>query len=212
MQSEQDTAVGTALYVLEVRLTDGDRITLDAGSDVETAQAELTALAGALETGAFVRLGDHAIIRATDVRTARIHRLHGRDEGLFDNRHHDSRGERMSTYGTEPRQDVAASHTPMRAGGQQQHDQPGFVDQYIGYGRRPYAETKPFWMTSEFLTLLAAVAGIAIAMGTSDIFDSPRGWLYITIVAAAYIVSRGIAKAGARDPNPRMQDRGFGGY
>jgi hypothetical protein len=47
------------------------------------------------------------------------------------------------------------------------------------------------------------VAGIAIAMGTSSILGSRRGWLYITIVASAYIVSRGIAKAGSRDPNPR---------
>jgi hypothetical protein len=209
MQSEQDTVVKAAEYVLEVKLTDGDRVTLDAGSFPDSAQAELTALAEALESAVFVRLGDQAIVRASDVRTARIRRLGGRGDLLSDDPYLRDRGDAMSTYGTEPRQDVAAAHTPMRAG-TQHRDQPGFIDQYIGYGRRPYAETKPFWMTSEFLTLLGTIAGIALAMGTLNNFNANRGWLYITIVAAAYIVSRGIAKAGARDPNPRMSDRGGG--
>ena len=59
-------------------------------------------------------------------------------------------------------------------------------------------ETKPFFLTSEFLTLLAAVAAVAIAMAASDVLDANRGWLLITALAVAYILSRGIAKAGTR--------------
>jgi hypothetical protein len=51
------------------------------------------------------------------------------------------------------------------------------------------------------------VAALAIALGTNDLVDGFRGWLLITIVASAYIVSRGIAKAGARDPNPARTGR-----
>jgi hypothetical protein len=65
------------------------------------------------------------------------------------------------------------------------------------------SETKPFFLTSEFLVLAAIVLGLAIAMGVLDTFNASRGWLLITIIGAAYMVSRGLAKAGTRDPNPR---------
>ena len=94
-------------------------------------------------------------------------------------------------------------------GRQQSQQGDGFVDQYIGYGRRPFGETKPFFMTSEFFFAIIAIAAIAIALGTNDLVNGFRGRLLITIVAAAYIISRGIAKAGARDPNPTH--RGGGG-
>ena len=41
-----------------------------------------------------------------------------------------------------------------------------------------------------------------IAAGIADNFDADRAWLYTSIITAAYIISRGIAKAGTRDPNP----------
>jgi hypothetical protein len=205
--SEQQTLVA-AQYVLEVKLADGDRLALDAGSDPESAQAELAAVHAALEAGAFVQLGDTAIVRAAEIRSARIHRLGGSDGEVA--RAHQPRigGYGMSTHDTE-RRDVAASHAPMRSGQQQQGDSgPGFLDNYVGYGRKPYAETKPFWMTSEFLATALAIAALAIALGTNDLVDGFKGWLLIAIVASAYILSRGIAKAGARDPNP---DRRYGG-
>ena len=39
-------------------------------------------------------------------------------------------------------------------------------------------------------------------MAASDVLDARAGWLLITILAAAYMLSRGIAKAGTGDPNP----------
>ena len=61
------------------------------------------------------------------------------------------------------------------------------------------AETKPFYMTSEFLTLVASVAGVLIAAAVADNYDAPRAWLLATILASAYMISRGLAKAGSRD-------------
>ena len=61
------------------------------------------------------------------------------------------------------------------------------------------AETKPFYMTSEFLTLVASVAGVLIAAAVAENYDAPRAWLLATILASAYMISRGLAKAGSRD-------------
>lgn len=206
--SEQETLVNQQ-YVLEVRLADGDRIALDAGGDPEAAQTELAALHAALEAGAFVRLGDSAIVRAAEIRSARVHRVGG-NTGMFDDLQSQLRGVPVSTYDTEQRGDIAGGHVPYRSG-ERQNDGPGFVDQYVGYGRRPYAETKPFWLTSEFLITVGAIAAFAIALGTNDRVDGFKGWLLIAIIAAAYVISRGIAKAGSRDPNPTQQRGGSGG-
>src|SRR5436190_11993524 len=171
--SEQETVVQT-LYVLEVKLADGDRLALDAGGDVEAAQAELAALHAALEAGAFVQLGDSAIVRAAEIRSARVHRLGG--DGLAEDLQSRLKGVPMSSYNTEQRGDIAGGHTPMRSGERQSDGGPGFLDQYVGYGRRPYAETKPFWMTSEFLAAAGAIAAVAIALGTNDLLNGFRGW------------------------------------
>jgi hypothetical protein len=201
---EQQTVVSSQ-YVLEVKLADGDRLSLDAGSNPESAQAELAAMHVALEAGTFIQLGDTAIVRAAEIRSARIYRTGGADRDLSDALHTEVRRGHMSQYETE-RRDVPPQRG-MRP--QQQGDGgPGFLDNYVGYGRRPYAETKPFFMTSEFLMAIVAIAAFAIALGTNDLVDGFRGWLLIAIVVSAYIVSRGIAKAGARDPNP---DRAGGG-
>jgi hypothetical protein len=43
------------------------------------------------------------------------------------------------------------------------------------------------------------------ALGVSDTLNNFRGWLLPTILTSAYIISRGIAKSGERDPNPEQQ-------
>jgi hypothetical protein len=53
--------------------------------------------------------------------------------------------------------------------------------------------------------MVAAIAGILIAcwwIGRNDgvdFFKAERAWLYVTIVASAYMVSRGLAKSGSFD-------------
>lgn len=71
------------------------------------------------------------------------------------------------------------------------------------------SETKHAFKTTEFWAMVAIVVGILIAakvIGSGadgmrgDAFTAQRAWLYIVIVGAAYMVSRGLAKAGSRDP------------
>ena len=89
-----------------------------------------------------------------------------------------------------------------------------------GYGqwemrpRRVYPiETKPFFLTSEFVGALLAVVGIAITAAASDAFGAWRAWILITAVVVGYMVSRGIAKSGTRshadDPRENL-DLNFG--
>jgi hypothetical protein len=67
------------------------------------------------------------------------------------------------------------------------------------------AETKPSTKTTEFYAMVAVIAGILIACwwigrnGGADIFKADRAWLYVAIVASAYMVSRGLAKSGSHD-------------
>ena len=68
-------------------------------------------------------------------------------------------------------------------------------------------ETKQFFKTSEFFIWLAVTVGILIAAnsiegaeGGVDFFNARHAWLLVTILSAAYFLSRGLAKSGSRDP------------
>lgn len=86
-----------------------------------------------------------------------------------------------------------------------------------GRSRGPVArlttETKHAFKTAEFFMTLAIIAGILIASafigdddsggggsGGGDVFNASRAWLLITGIGGAYVISRGLAKAGSRDP------------
>ena len=64
-------------------------------------------------------------------------------------------------------------------------------------------ETKEATKTTELIAYVLAVAGVAITAFTVDNnpdFGAERAWLYITILTAAYLISRGLAKSGSREP------------
>jgi hypothetical protein len=76
-----------------------------------------------------------------------------------------------------------------------------------GGAQRLTTETKSFLKTSEWWTFVAVAIGILIAgnqiegeEGGPDIFSADKVWLYITILTLGYLLSRGIAKSGTRDP------------
>src|SRR5688572_15879511 len=78
----------------------------------------------------------------------------------------------------------------------------------IGGGlNRLATETKAAFKTTEFYAYLAAVIGvliagnsIEIAEGGTDYFTADKVWLFVTILTVGYMISRGLAKAGSRDP------------
>jgi hypothetical protein len=71
--------------------------------------------------------------------------------------------------------------------------------------RRLSTETKASFKTTEFFAFLAVLVGILIAAAMIDEsdaggFGARQAWLYITILTVGYMVSRGLAKSGSRDP------------
>jgi hypothetical protein len=82
--------------------------------------------------------------------------------------------------------------------------------------RRPVhdSETKPFFLTSEFLVFVIFLMGLGIAASESPSVDARFFWGAATVVTSFYMLSRGIAKSGSRsrahDPREDL-DLGKGG-
>ena len=73
--------------------------------------------------------------------------------------------------------------------------------------RRLTTETKSFFKTSEWWAYVVVVIAILIAgnsiegeEGGADFFAADKVWLYVTLLTIGYMLSRGIAKSGVRDP------------
>jgi hypothetical protein len=60
------------------------------------------------------------------------------------------------------------------------------------------SETKPFFLTSEFLVFVLFLMGLAIGTSTSDDVDPRLFWILTTVATSFYMLSRGIAKAASR--------------
>ena len=58
-------------------------------------------------------------------------------------------------------------------------------------------ETKLSFKTTEFWAMGGVIAAVLIAAAVSDSLGDVRAWTLVTAVAAAYIISRGLAKAGS---------------
>jgi hypothetical protein len=67
-------------------------------------------------------------------------------------------------------------------------------------------ETRRSTKTSELWLAVASFATIVVAGYVSDALSVDRAWLFATIVMAAYLVSRGFAKSGSREPEIRSID------
>jgi hypothetical protein len=83
--------------------------------------------------------------------------------------------------------------------------------QRAGVLMRLSQETKHAFKTTEFWAMVAIIVGILIAswvVGQGDgngrpnvdAFPASRAWLLVAIVGVGYMISRGLAKAGSRDP------------
>jgi hypothetical protein len=72
---------------------------------------------------------------------------------------------------------------------------------------RRSTETKAAFKTTELMVYIAAVVGVLIAsavVGTThthvDYFRADKAWFYIVLLTIGYVVSRGLAKSGSREP------------
>ena len=80
--------------------------------------------------------------------------------------------------------------------------------------RRLTTETKAAFKTTEFYAYVVVLVGVLIAGlatkagdGADDRFQADQVWLYATILTVGYMVARGLAKSGSRDPYTEDGDR-----
>ena len=82
--------------------------------------------------------------------------------------------------------------------------------------RRFSTETKQAFKTTEFWAMVGVIVGILVAAASikggdtsgTDEFIAKQAWLYVAIVAVGYMVSRGLAKSGSREPYDADRDDG----
>jgi hypothetical protein len=78
--------------------------------------------------------------------------------------------------------------------------------------RRRFTETKAAYKTTEFISYVAVLVGVLIAGAMVDEsnaggFGARQVWLYATVLTVGYMVSRGLAKSGSREPYTDDEDR-----
>ena len=80
--------------------------------------------------------------------------------------------------------------------------------------RRLTTETKHAFKTTEFWAMVGVIGAILVSAaaikggdtGGTDEFIARQAWLYVAIVAGAYLISRGLAKSGSSDPHTERRD------
>ncbi|MDA0184381.1 hypothetical protein OJ997_29020 [Solirubrobacter phytolaccae] len=71
--------------------------------------------------------------------------------------------------------------------------------------RRLSTETKASFKTTEFFAYIGLLIALFISAAVVDEsnaggFGAQQVWLYATVLTVGYMVSRGLAKSGSRDP------------
>lgn len=69
--------------------------------------------------------------------------------------------------------------------------------------RRISTETKASYKTTELVFYILAVIGVLIASAVADEgsdFGTQEAWFYVTLLTIGYMISRGLAKSGSREP------------
>jgi hypothetical protein len=76
---------------------------------------------------------------------------------------------------------------------------------------RRSTETKAAFKTTELIAYVVSVIAVLIAAAMVDEsdaggFGAQQAWLYVTILTVGYMISRGLAKSGSREPYTEDRD------
>ena len=168
---------------LVVTLRSGERIVAGAAVDGETARTRLRHVQSELAAERFVRIGDELVLRADEV-----HAVELTDERELAARTWQQERSGQAGYGDEQPADWGRS--PTRA--------------WTPLARieRALLERVGFVPSAELVVLVAGVVGVLVAALVTDDLGAGEAWLVVGLILAAYIVSRGISKAGT-DSRPQ---------
>jgi choline-glycine betaine transporter len=83
---------------------------------------------------------------------------------------------------------------------------------YTAAAHRSLRETKPSFMTTEFWAMVAGLVALVVLYNVTDNPDMTlwRTCLLMTVIASAYIVSRGWAKSGSHADHWESDNRSRG--
>jgi hypothetical protein len=74
--------------------------------------------------------------------------------------------------------------------------------------RRTFTESKAGAKTTEFYVMVIFVAGVLLSTyADQDTLARRDGWFFAALAVGAYILSRGLAKLGSREPYTEDRDR-----
>ena len=74
--------------------------------------------------------------------------------------------------------------------------------------RQTFTESKAGVKTTEFYVMVIFVAGVLLATyADQDTLARRDGWFFAALAVGAYILSRGLAKLGSREPYTEDRDR-----
>jgi hypothetical protein len=77
---------------------------------------------------------------------------------------------------------------------------------FASRARRVTTETKASFKSTEFYAYIAVLVGVLVAGALTNGDDGPdhliarQAWLFAVILTVGYMVSRGLAKSGSREP------------
>jgi hypothetical protein len=75
-------------------------------------------------------------------------------------------------------------------------------DGHVHATRRLSTETKSSYKTTELIAYVVVSLAVLIAAAVSDAsdFGPQEAWLFVTLLTIGYMISRGLAKSGSREP------------
>jgi len=161
---------------LVISLKSGERLNVRLGVDEPTARARLQQIQLDLARESFVRVGDGLVLRADEIQAVEIAREHELD-----------RGESFASWQTGAHEDERYPSWDEPAGGRVT-----IVDRVV----RLVLARVGYVPTAELAATMLGIAGVLLAALLSDDLNASGAWLVIGLILAAYIVSRGISKAG----------------
>src|SRR4051794_13849673 len=105
------------------------------------------------------------------------------------------RGIPMSNYTSDPVVGAGAQDGGLHTADQRLADQRP--------ARRLSTETKSSYKTTELIAYVVTVIAVLIASALEDNntgFDAQHAWFYVALLTIGYMISRGLAKSGSREP------------
>ena len=157
---------------LVVTLRSGEQVHARLGVDEQAARTRLEQVQRDLAGERFVRIGEGLVLRAEEIQAVALTPEHDLDRGWQHGAHE---GE---SYG---------AGDPYRSGGRL-----AVAERF----ERTMLARVGYLPTSELAATVLGIAGVLVASLLTDALDAGGAWLVVGVILAAYVVSRGISKAG----------------